>query len=154
MRNPAWTRDEHIIAMDFYLRHQTAIPLKGSQEIHDLSESLSKLHQKIHGEHAESFRNQNGVYMKLMNFRSIDPNYSGVGLSHGSKDEKAVWDFYIDRPIELRRLAHQLTQLLAIEKSLSIVEFADDEIEAEEGALLSRMHKIRERDTSLVKKKK
>ena len=43
---------------------------------------------------AERFRNANGFYMKLMNFRRFDPVFTGVGkveLSRGGKAEEEVF---------------------------------------------------------------
>jgi hypothetical protein len=40
------------------------------------------------------YRNVNGVYMKLTNFRRFDPAYTSagkVGLTHGNREEEAVW---------------------------------------------------------------
>ena len=48
------------------------------------------------------FRNPNGVYMKMMNFRRFDPEYTRqgrVGLTRGNKGEGLVWDeFAGDKP--------------------------------------------------------
>src|SRR5262249_14604983 len=69
--NPDWTRDELIVALDFYLRHGPNPPNKGSKEIIDLSRVLNQLGAKLFRADLRSvtFRNENGVYMKLMNFR-------------------------------------------------------------------------------------
>lgn len=85
MRNPPWSRDEHIIALNFYLKHNPHIPGKDSAEVKKLSELLNRLHQKLEGDAPDKFRNTSGVYMKLMNFRRFDPGYSGVGLAHGRR---------------------------------------------------------------------
>src|SRR5271168_302046 len=51
-------------------------------------------------EGAGTFRNPNGVYMKMMNFRRFDPLYRArgkTGLTRGNKLEEAVWnDFASD----------------------------------------------------------
>jgi len=41
MKNPPWSRDEHIIALDFYLKHNPIIPGKDSKEVIQLSELLN-----------------------------------------------------------------------------------------------------------------
>ncbi len=73
-RNPTWTRDKLIIALDFYIRYTPSVPDKKSSEISELSELLNQLTGQISGEKNHKFRNNNGVYMKLMNFRRFDPN--------------------------------------------------------------------------------
>jgi len=49
MKNPPWSRDEHIIALDFYLRYAPSIPGKDSKEVIALSELLNILGRKITG---------------------------------------------------------------------------------------------------------
>jgi len=65
MRNPPWTRDEHILALDFYFRHVPKIPAKHSTEVKELSELLNRLQQKTAQIRSETFRNPPGVYMKV-----------------------------------------------------------------------------------------
>ena len=83
IRNPKWSRDELIIALDFYLRYTPSIPDKNTPEILDLSDFLNRLQMKLGGEVADKFRNPNGCHMKLMNFRRFDPSYDGKGLDRG-----------------------------------------------------------------------
>ena len=155
MKNPHWTRDEHIVALDFYLQHTPSIPDKESQEIRELSRSLNLLQQSIGGETPEKFRNENGVYMKLMNFRRFDPAYKGVGLENGSKDEEVVWNLYANDPDNLHALAkHILSFTKPSSHQEKLPELNEEEIESNEGQLLSRVHRFRERDPSLVQKKK
>jgi hypothetical protein len=71
-RNPAWTRDELLLALDLYLRFRSAPPGKDGPEVAQLSALLGRMSRarglaKIHG-----FRNTNGVYMKMMNFMRFD----------------------------------------------------------------------------------
>src|SRR5689334_21971392 len=93
-RNPPWIRDELILALDLYLRYSGDVPGKSSDEIAQLSDDLNAYARLRGVEMADRFRNTNGVYMKLMNFRRLDPKFidSGrVGLSRGSKLEEVVW---------------------------------------------------------------
>jgi 5-methylcytosine-specific restriction protein A len=48
----------------------------------------------IHPQHArpEKFRNPAGVVLKLANFRAIDPNHEGTGMTSIAKMDQAVWD--------------------------------------------------------------
>jgi hypothetical protein len=79
-RNPKWSRDELIVTLNFYLLPNPSIPDKRSSEILELSDFLNRLQIKLGGETGDKFRNPNGVYMKLMNFRRFDPSYEGKGL--------------------------------------------------------------------------
>ena len=93
-RNPPWTRDELILALDFYLRFRDALPSKDSAEVTELSKFLSR-HGSARGVGDTTYRNANGVYMKMNNFRRFDPEYTvdgKVGLERGNKLEGVVWD--------------------------------------------------------------
>lgn len=105
MRNPPWTRDELTLALDFYLQHQPSIPAKTSEQIADLSETLNLLGSITSTAGDMKFRNPNGVYMKPMNFRLFDPNYTGKGLQRGNRDEEVVWNMYSDDTHGLREAA-------------------------------------------------
>jgi len=158
--NPNWTRDELIITLDFYLKNRTSIPDTASDEIRNLSELLNQLGRSIFNsiDTDEKFRNTNGVYMKLMNFRAIDPTYSGQGLTSGSKTDKEVWNEFSSDP---QRCAHVRDAIVhSIKTSVRsdatrLDEQTDDlfEIEAVEGKILTRQHKTRERSSKLVKQK-
>ncbi len=154
MKNPPWTRDEHIFALDFYLKHLKKIPDKSSQEVQELSQLLNRLNLFLEHEKTENFRNPSGVYMKLMNFRRLDPSYSGVGLAHGNKDEEVVWNLYSYQPEELSKIATNIKQFVFTSPPGEIPAIPEEEEEGNEGQLLSRIHRYRERDKILVQKKK
>lgn len=154
-RNPPWNRDELLITLDFYLRHTSTIPGKSSHEITELSDLLNQLQSKLDGDIPDKFRNTNGVYMKLMNFRRFDPDYEGVGLQRGNKDEKVVWDLYAHKPNELRKIAEAIYSSISSDTVLPPSDVVtSDEEEAEEGKILTRLHRYRERDSKLAKRKK
>lgn len=152
MRNPKWTRDELILAIDLYFRCPPSKTNKDNKEIIALSDLLNSL--PIHPQKTEydKFRNPNGVYMKLCNFLRFDPSYLGTGLKAGGKLEEEIWnEFSLDKE-NLRRVSQ------AIISSSSEVprpsEYEEDEEEFEEGRILTKLHKIRERSPSVSKKKK
>lgn len=91
-KNPIWNRDEIVLALDFYIRHQNKIPSKASREIHNLSNTIRLASPVPEGLRSKTFRNVNGVYMKLMNFRRLDPSYQGSGLKRGGLTEKNIWN--------------------------------------------------------------
>ena len=155
VRNPDWSRDELIITVDFYLKFTPKIPGKGSAEISQLSKTLKQLHSKLGNEVSDTFRNVNGVYMKLMNLRRFDPSYDGKGLKRGGSEEEHVWNEFADDPVRLENVVNQIISHIQSDDELPPAEvIPDDEEEGEEGQVLSRVHRYRERDTRLVKKKK
>jgi 5-methylcytosine-specific restriction protein A len=83
-RNPNWTRDELILALDVYMRHRPGVLGNTSPEVIELSEMLNQL-ARVGRDRSPTHRNANGVAMKLLNFRPFDPEYTArgkVGLHH------------------------------------------------------------------------
>jgi len=151
-RNPAWTRDELILALDFYMRYSPSIPEKTSNEIVEFSLLLNNLAGQISDYKNEKFRNANGVYMKLMNFRRFDPNVTGKGLQRGGKDEEVVWNLYSNNSHELSKAANAIRNFVSVETGENTFNSDDDFQEANEGRILTRVHKSRERNRKLVEK--
>jgi 5-methylcytosine-specific restriction protein A len=153
-RNPDWTRDELILSLDLYVRFKGNPPGKGSAEIIGLSETLNQLSARAAQGRAD-FRNPNGVYMKLMNFRRFDPTYQSQGksgLMRGNKLEEAVWaDFAVD-PDRLAKTAAAIKANL--EPEIEDYDEPEGDVEAEEGRVLTRAHQVRERSKKLVAAKK
>ena len=112
MKPPPWSREELIVALEFYLRHTPSIPHKGSTAIAELSDFLNRLGKKLHGEISATYRNPNGVYMKMMNLRRFDPDYTGSAMQRGNKDEEAVWNLYSSNRSELVRVAESIRSLV------------------------------------------
>jgi len=146
-------RDELILALDLYVRFKGNPPGKGSSEIIELSSLLSRLSGVIGND--TDFRNANGVYMKLMNFRRFDPVYQAQGksgLSRGNKLEATIWNEFHSDPIRLSQTAAAIKANLP---EFSDVIYEPIEIEeAEEGRILTRAHLVRERSRRLVEAKK
>lgn len=78
-RNPPWSRDELTLALDLYFTSPANPPGKGSSAVAELSAPLSKLHRLNGVSGAPTLRNENGVYLKMMNLRSLDPAYTAQG---------------------------------------------------------------------------
>ena len=107
-KNPDWTEDEHILALDLYLSKKPGQPQKGSAEVLDLSALLNRLHQKFGTTATTTLRNPDGVYMKLMNLKAHDPESiarGSKGLQRGNQLEAKVWEQFGDRALELHDVA-------------------------------------------------
>lgn len=148
-RNPPWTSEELILALDLYLRCGAIGPT--DNQTAELSALLNSL--PIHDDRPDRdrFRNRNGVKLKLANFRALDPNYTGLGMAHGSKLDVRIWDYYSSRPDELKNAASNIREWA--EHGHELVP-DDTEAEAIEGALLVRVHRTLERNRNLVSRKK
>lgn len=152
-RNPVWSRDELILALDLYVRHRPKFPDDKHPDVLALSRLLNRLAAITDAGGNRDFRNANGVSMKLQNFRRLDPTQEGKGLPGGGKGEKDVWAVFADDPKRLQATA------AAIRGSVSALEDGstqdqDDGEEAEEGRVLTRLHRTRERDRKIVERRK
>jgi len=91
MRPPRWHRDEIILALDLYYTLEPKEMDSKNPKVIELSDILNKL--PIHKERKENlkFRNPNGVGLKLSNFKAIDPDFEGKGMSSYSKRDKEIF---------------------------------------------------------------
>jgi len=160
--NPDWVTDELIVTLDFYLKHRAKLPGKTSRDILGLSATLNRLSDKIFPSmnKLETFRNSNSVYMKLMNFRRLDPEFTSTGrkgLSSGAKMDELIWKEYALNPKRCAEVAHAIAAALddtGVARLGPIVEAGEEMEEAIEGRLLTRMHLARERNVRLASRKK
>jgi 5-methylcytosine-specific restriction protein A len=150
-RNPNWARDELIIALDLYLtrgqldeKHPEVLKVSGilnALPIHTMRPDVDK------------FRNPAGVALKLANFAALDPEYGGTGMTRGGKGDVAVWEEFSD----MHAVVHELALVIESSARAAPVQAAipeEGEDEVAEGKVLYRLHRARERNRSIVKKKK
>jgi 5-methylcytosine-specific restriction protein A len=152
-KNPKWNRDELMLALHLYLHNRKSPPGKTSNQVAELSELLVKMSK--HSALNETYRNPTGVYMKMMNFRSLDPQFTTEGkkgLTRRNGDELIVWTLYADRLDHLDKLVASIKA--AVDYDVEDTGISDeDEIDiedCEEGRVLTRMHRYRERNRKLV----
>lgn len=153
--NADWTLDEHILAFDLYMRRRDKLPSKSSAEVLELSSLLNHMGAITGASRTPNYRNAAGVYMKLMNFRRFDPLVQAQGhsgLSRGNKLEALVWKTYGQAPVLLMAAANEIRA--AIGAGSEGPAAASEDYEAEEGGVVLRVHRSRERDRRLVEKKK
>lgn len=158
--NPTWTRDELILALDFYLQHRPNPPGKESAEIAEVSTTLNGLAAALGVAHENTYRNANGVYMKLMNLRHLDPTYQAqgkIGLTRGGKEDEIIWEEFAGDPGRCHSVADAIRSGIEAAEASPVPpseDDLDDGIEAQEGRLLTALHRRQERNRTLVDKKK
>lgn len=157
--NPDWIRDELILALDLYLRYRPNPPGKTSKEIAALSRTLQRLGQRLFPPslRADSYRNANSVYMKLMNFRRLDPDYTTggkKGLTRGAKGEEEVWAEFAGDPRKCEATAKAIVAAIDDPDAEGPNIVTEGIEEAAEGRLLTRKHLSRERNRKLVEAKR
>ena len=162
-RTIRWVSDEWIVALDFYLRHRgRTIPDSASAKIKALSKRLRGLN--IHNEtlrsmekhEQEVFRNAVGAYRQVKLIEALDPEYKKKGSRSKSSRAIEVWHKYHDKPELVSAMADNIIALAGNIDGARTLE-AERPFGAEfaiEGKLLSFGHWKRERNTSLVKRKK
>lgn len=155
-RNPDWTRDELILALDLYFRVDPSHVSKTHPEIIALSKLLNDLPVDRGMMADEHFRNPNGVYMKLCNFLRLDPSYTGKGLVAGSHLDETIWDEFAANRELLTKTSAAIRRTYHDERAAAFRTSTIDEPEEEfrEGKILTRLHKVRERNPHLVQRKK
>lgn len=157
MRNPKWHRDEIILALDLYFQEDRGSIDARNPKVIELSEILNKL--PIHENIPDSvkFRNPNGVSLKLSNFLAIDPSYSGVGMPAHSKLDKEIFEEFVKNRQYLSQIATTIKNIVfnpLLNNNLYQIENEDENNSAKEGQVLYKLHKYKERNRSIVKKKK
>jgi 5-methylcytosine-specific restriction protein A len=157
-RNPDWTRDELVLALDLYLTNPANPPGKASAAVATLSDLLNKMHRISGGTASATFRNTDGVYLKMMNIRALDPTYTAqgkVGMKAGGALEKVVWAEYAGRRAELASDAKAIRDAVSSANEAAVAKLPTVEpYEGEEGGVIVRLHKRYERDPRLVAEKR
>lgn len=152
-RNPMWTRDELILALDAYFQidiHQTSAT---SPVVIQLSALLNELPVHLPSFRNRKFRNPDGVHMKLRNFARFDPSYLGKGLGRGGHLEQVVWDEFASDVARLHRTAQAIKEgCRLLTDNVTEDEWVGEEFP--EGRILTLLHKQRERNQTLVRRKK
>tara|TARA_A100001011_G_scaffold210187_1_gene218454 strand:- start:58 stop:798 length:741 start_codon:yes stop_codon:yes gene_type:complete len=159
MRNPKWHRDEVILALDLYYNLESGQMNSNNPEVIKLSELLNRLPIHINRPDQEKFRNANGVNLKLGNFKYYDPDYTGEGLKGGSKLDKAVLNEFYGERLLLKSIANKIKATVenksVADELYSIPNEEDDTLHSvKEGKVIYKLHKLRERDSKINKKKK
>lgn len=154
MKRVDWSREELVLALDLYLREPRSRGNAAHHEVVELSELLRTLPANaLHVVEEPRFRNPNGVGMKLANFTRFDPDNTGKGLPGGARLEEEIWnEFATDADKRSRAVAAIQRHIGEVETSAPPEDLEDEE--APEGALLTTVHQRRERNRSLVRRKK
>jgi 5-methylcytosine-specific restriction protein A len=144
-RNPDWTRDERILALDLYFTNPASPPRQDSAAVQELSALLNKMHRISGTSATETLRNPNGVYLKMMNFRAIDPAFKlqgKAGMPRGASMDDEVFADYVDRRPELAADAATIREAIknADEDEIAALPEAEP-YEGEEGGVIVRLHK-------------
>lgn len=154
-RNPAWEREEIVLALDLYIRKGHKILPATAPEVVELSELLNSLPSSKNATDRSNYRNPNSVSMKLSNFKYFDPQKEIEGLPGGSILDRELFMELAPDYNRLEKLASAIRKTSGLR--VQDFELLDPELssfEATEGKLLFRLHLSRERSPKLAKQKK
>lgn len=158
MRNPKWQRDELILTLNLYYELDSKLFSNTNSQVIELSQQLNSLPIYSQAERNLNFRNANGVAMKLSNFMAIDADNTNQGLSSYSKKDKEIYNEFHGKRNELKQIANLILNSIQDEEVLSQLYNIEDQPdyvkEGFEGGVLYKLHKLRERDSRLINKKK
>lgn len=136
--NPRWTRDESLVALDLYYRFGALS--RSHQQVIDLSALLRRASPVPPSDRKPSFRNADGVALKLQNLLSaIDPSR---GLSSSRTDKAVVTEFPESRKNDLHHIANAIRA--AMEATSEPENLDADEVFVE-GEYLTVRHRQRDR---------
>lgn len=112
MRQPKWTIDEVMLAVNAYFEigDVRKITLTNPHVI-ELSELLRSL--PIHNDIDATFRNVVGVQMTLLSIAAIDDN-ANYHLRSATKLQKEVYSYYVDKKLYLRELVGAIKACLPL----------------------------------------
>ncbi len=156
-RNPSWHRDEILLALDLYFQLKPGEIHARNPAVIKLSEELNRLPLFIERPNEEKFRNPNGVALKLSNFLAIDDNYTGKGMKRGGALDKEIFDTFENRKQELHQIVQSIRNVSSNQKLVDQLYAIQDDPEVQEvqeGQVIYRLHKLYERNPTIVKRKK
>ena len=158
MKSPRWHRDEILLALDLYRTLRLEEMSKKNAKVIALSNLLNEIPIHESKDENEKFRNPTGVELKLANFKAIDPDFEGKGLSSYSKKDREVFFEFMGKDEELHSIANQIKRAVSSKdlahKLRQITDEEDYDYSAKEGKVVYKIHKLRERDSKINTKKK
>jgi len=146
--NPSWTEDETILALDVLLGHWPKVPDKGHLATLELSSLLRSLPIHPNAVRSSTFRNPNGIAMTLQNLASLHRERSDRPRRNVSRLDQVVWHRFAGAPDALRAAANEIRAgailLLSDTSNRTSIDAG-----VQEGAVLERVHRFRERQSGL-----
>jgi 5-methylcytosine-specific restriction protein A len=151
---PSWVRDELILVLDLYFQHGKELISPDDEAVEELGTLLRSLPLHPESEKGDQFRSNHAVVMKVQQFAGLDSDTPYKGRGRVGQRQREIWDTFGDKSQEVRRIAQKIQEEYEeIGSSDSPEEQMKDE-EFREGRILTRVHKRRERDPRLTRRKK
>lgn len=153
MRNPPWEWDELVLACALVMENGWSELREGDIRVTELSDLLHVLPLHPAAVRGGRFRSPGSVSRKTADLATDHPAYQGKPTRGGRLDKEVLGAFLL-RPPEMLAAAGRIRTAAA---GGGLAGLADDpgssDFAAPEGRLLARLHRARERDPRLRRKK-
>jgi 5-methylcytosine-specific restriction enzyme A len=141
-----------ILALELYFRYGRKQLDAAHPDVIALSAFLKSLPIYAESLRGPAFRNPNGVAMKLGNLSAVDPDHAGVGLPGAGRLDREVFAEFAG---DTGRLYSVAAAIKAVAKEPDPeYDYETNEPDFPEGRLLTRRHLARERNPTVVRRKK
>jgi 5-methylcytosine-specific restriction protein A len=117
--NPKWIREEELLLVDLYLASRDKIPGPDDPKVIELSRLLAQSPWHSMSSRASTFRNPDGIALKLQNLKSIDTSH---GMPNSSTIDRQVLNEFVDRAEQLSGIAASIRKGLELAQPLAIVD--------------------------------
>jgi 5-methylcytosine-specific restriction enzyme A len=140
--NPVYTKEETILALDLLFRCDSRVPNTKDPRVVEVSHWLRTMPIHPVAIRNARFRNAHGVVMKMQNLLAC-----GVeGGLRSSKMDRRVWEEHSSEPAIVRRIAQSIIDgATFLTSTKGTIEGGDNSEVFLEGAVLTKLHKRRER---------
>ena len=153
MKNPAWIREELILALDLYFKLDYGQMHGTNPEVILLSNELRSLNLLKDIPNPKNFRSINSVALKLANFKKFDQNFTGKGMRSGAKHDREIWNEFHKHINTLNKEAALIRQLYLKTKSEKAKTISESKSNYK-SEFLFQVHKNREADPVMNKLKR
>ena len=104
--SPNWIREEFILVLDLYFKLKEGL-IKDSPEDIELLE-VFKILRRIASKESLQKRTVGSIYMRIQNFKHVDPEWKGKGLSGGGKITENIFNEFKD---DLNKLTKEVKKI-------------------------------------------
>lgn len=105
MKNPAWNNEELILALELYFSLSYGQMDGKNPKVKALSRFLTLMNEE------NGYRRSvNSISLKLANFKRIDPDFTGKGMTGGGKNDELIWNQYSADKNQLTSLAKKIKE--------------------------------------------
>lgn len=146
-RNPDWTEDEVVLALDLYFDANERALDDNDPRVIELSDLLRSFPYHAEAARRPSFRNPAGVALKLQNLRQIA---TGKGMPNSSKTDRGTWESFGSDKSRTRARARLIRAAITMDSAHGVL-VLDDEVFAE-GRSATYAHTRRERNPNVRRK--